>query len=359
MKYSLWIALNSPLNSHGCPGTLSHIKMFLSSVLKREGSGIAPVLLFCVTEELLQHDRFCHLRIFCVIRLWRSCLSTFTTEDYSLRVWLKLQLPGVLRSKPNEDLAIVMHLAWHSGRCSLLLLSLWHLLTPLYILYIWRGFQQVRVFGLKFKPGTEDLCGLPSVLKGLRQQRCHNQCHYNTSVGQKMWWGIERKGQEPCKKKVGEAAAMGRTREGKRKCVEILRWGKTEMKIWMGSKWEELEKSRSSWGLNEGAEWDDRNKQKSQELLKLTTTCMKLAGGFPSAKQLYPSQAPLVSSDSLCLPKGPCPVFLWGSLQFLPLHICCFCPREFCQAFRVSIWCRSLLPKPCLAKPMFMAVQTI
>lgn len=69
MKYSLWIALNSPVNSHGCPGTLSHIKMFLSSVLKREGSGIAPVLLFCVTEELLQHDRFCHLRIFCVIRL--------------------------------------------------------------------------------------------------------------------------------------------------------------------------------------------------------------------------------------------------------------------------------------------------
>lgn len=215
------------------------------------------------------------------------------------------------------------------------------------------------VFGLKFKPGTKDLCGLPSVLKGLRQQQCHNQCHYNTSVGQKMWWGIERKGQEPCKKKVGETAAMGRTREGKKKCVEILCWGKTEIKIWMGSTWEELEKSRSSWGLNEGAEWDDRNKQKSQELLKLRTTCMKVAGGFPSAKQLYPSQAPLVSSDRLCLPKGPCPVFLWGSLQFLPLHICCFCPREFCQAFRVSIWCRSLLPKPCLAKPMFMAVQTI
>ena len=270
--------------------------------------------------------------------------------------WIpKLQLPGVLCSKPNEDLAIVMCLAWHSGRCSLLLLSLWQLLTTLYILYIWLGLQQVCVFGLKFKPGTKKLCGF---LKGLRQQQCHEQCHYHTLAGQRMWWGIERKGQEPCKKKVAETAAMERTRDGKRKCGEILCWGKTEMKILMGSKWEELEKS-SSWGFNEGTEWDDRTQQKSQELLKLMTTCMKLAGGFPFAKQLYPSQAPLVSSDCLCLPTGPYPVFLRGLLQFLPPHICCFCPREFCQAFPVSIWCCSLLPKHCLAKPMFMAVHTI
>lgn len=138
---SLWIALNSPLNSHGCPGALSHIKMFLSSVLKREGSGIAAVLLFCVIEDLFQHDRFCHLYIFCVIQLWWSCLSTFTNEEYSLRVWLKLQISGVLWSKPNEDLAIVICFVWYSGRCSLLPLSLWQLLATLYILYIWLVFQ--------------------------------------------------------------------------------------------------------------------------------------------------------------------------------------------------------------------------
>lgn len=34
--------------------------------------------------------------------------------------------------------------------------------------------------------------------------------------------------------------------------------------------------------------------RKSQELLKLPTACVKLGGGLPSAKQLYPSQASLV-----------------------------------------------------------------
>lgn len=174
---SLWIALNSPLNSHECPGTLSHIKMFLSCVLKRERSGIAPGLwhTFCVIEELLQHDRFFHLYVFCMIPLGQSChLFPFTNEQYSRRVWPKLQLSGILCSKPNEDLATVRSLVWHSSRCSLLLLSLWQLLTTLYMLYIWLVFQKVCVFGLKFKPGTKGFCGLPSALTGLKQWQYHS-----------------------------------------------------------------------------------------------------------------------------------------------------------------------------------------
>lgn len=168
--HGLWIALSSLLNSHECPGTLSHIKMFLSCVRKRERSGIASGHLYCVIEELLQHDRFFHLYVFCMIPLGQSChLFPFTNEEYSRTVWLKLQLPGILCSKPNEDLATVMSLVWHLGRCSLLLLSLWQLLTTVYMLYIWLVFQKVWIFGLKFKPGTKGLCGLPSALTGLKQ----------------------------------------------------------------------------------------------------------------------------------------------------------------------------------------------
>lgn len=89
-------------------------------------------------------------------------------------------------------------------------------------------------------------------------------------------------------------------------------------------------------------------------VIEAMDNCGKLTGGFPSAKKLYPSLAPLVSSDCLYFPKSACPVFLHALLKFLPLHICCCCPREFCQAFQVSIWCCSLLPKHCLGKTMFM-----
>lgn len=175
---SLWIALNSPLNAHGSPGTLTHIKMFLSSVLKRERSCIAAVLLFCVIEELLQHDRFCHLYIFCVIQLWWSCLSTFTNEEYSLRVWLKLQLPGVLHSKPSRDLAIITCLIWHSGGCSL------SLLLPICTLYR-TGFPASACIWTEVQ--TRHQRALQTSISAKRVK---------TAVvsGQKMWWGIERTG---------------------------------------------------------------------------------------------------------------------------------------------------------------------
>lgn len=150
--------------------------------------------------------------------------------------WLRTFTEGVTEStatwSPNEDPATVTQFVWHSDRCSLLLLS-WQLLTTLYILDIWLGFQQVHILRLKFKPGTKELCGFPSVLKELKQQQRHEQSNYHTLADQKIWWGIERKGQEPCKKKVGETAAMRRLRDGKRKSGEILCWGKTEIKIFL------------------------------------------------------------------------------------------------------------------------------
>lgn len=116
---------------------------------------------------------------------WWSCLSIFTAKKDSLRVWPKLELPGVLCSKPREDLAMIMHLVWHSGGCSLLLLSLWQLLPAPCLHLIWLDFQQVHAFVLRLKTGTKGLSGLPSVLRGLRQHHCHEQCHYPTLTGQK------------------------------------------------------------------------------------------------------------------------------------------------------------------------------
>lgn len=74
---------------------------FLKSLLcAREGrEWLAPLLVFCVIEEWLQHDRFCHPYIFCVIQPWWSCLSIFSTKEYWLKVWPKLELPGALCSK--------------------------------------------------------------------------------------------------------------------------------------------------------------------------------------------------------------------------------------------------------------------
>lgn len=150
---------------------------------------------------------------------------------YRLRVFTEGVTEGTAAWSPNEDPAIVMQFVWHADRCSLLLLSFWQLLTTLYILDIWLGFQQVHIFGLKFKPGTKELCGFPSEQKELQQQQCHERSDYHTLAWQKMWWGIERKGQKPCKKKVGETVAMGRLRDGK--SGEILCWGKPEIKIFV------------------------------------------------------------------------------------------------------------------------------
>lgn len=148
---SLWIALT----------------WFLKSLLRAwEGrEWLAPLLLFCVIEEWLQHDRLSHLYIFCVIQPSWSCLSIFTTKEYSLRVLPKLELPGTLCSKPSEDLAMIMNLVWHSEGCSLLLL----LPAPSFLSGL-----PASAFILKLKMGTKGLCGLPSVLKGLRYQQCHN-----------------------------------------------------------------------------------------------------------------------------------------------------------------------------------------
>lgn len=166
--------------------------------------------------------------------VWYSCDGAVCAPLPMKRVWPKLQLPGVLCSKPDEDITIIYApCGWHTCRWLLLLFSAWQLLTALYVLFIWLGFHQVSVFGLKLKPGTKRLCGLSSVPKGLRQQQLHEQCHYCTLAGQKLWWGIEREEQEPCKKKVGETASM-RTGGGKGKCGETLSWRKTEMKILTG-----------------------------------------------------------------------------------------------------------------------------
>lgn len=87
---------------------------------------------------------------------------------------------------------------------------------------------------------------------------------------------------------------------------------------------------------------DNRTQQKGQELLKLRTIGRILTEGSPLLR----------NSANLWLyfPKTACPVFLCSLLKFLPLHICCFCSREFCQAFQVSIWCCSLLPKTLFRK---------
>lgn len=135
----------------------------------------------------------------------------------------------------------------------------------------------------------------------------------------------------------------------------------------VGSYAEEKQKWKYWWEVNEKASRkaeavedlmrEQIGWQKPTEMprvIEAMDNCGKLTGGFPSAKKLYPSLAPLVSSDCLCFPKSACPVFLRALLKFLPLHICCCCPREFCQAFQVSIWCCSLLPKHCLGKTMFM-----
>lgn len=121
------------------------------------------------------------------------------------------------------------------------------------------------------------------------------------------------------------------------------------MKILMGSKWEGLEKSRSSWGLNEGTDRMTEANRNAKSYWSYGQLWGDSQEGSPLLRICIHLWLPWLAQTASVFP-----VFLRALLKFLPLHICCCCPREFCQAFQVSIWCCSLLPKHCLGKTMFM-----